>query len=102
MEWCKKCNSPIFDFDEKKHTCPPVFKIICDEYDPDDEHEVYATDYAEAVELWAEWYDSEDTPTIAADNDTMVVRVRRFDEHTWKTYKVTGEFRAHYNAEPVK
>ena len=102
-DWCKKCGAFVFDCEKDAHICPPLHFVVCDEYDPDHEFKAYARDYEAAVEKWAEWYDEEDGPTIAEGmgDVEMVVRVKLWNEHTWKTYKVSGEFQAHYSATPV-
>ena len=103
IEWCKTCGSMIL-FPEKGHTCPPKFEVW---YPDEGETEFcaktfYAFDPEEAVEKWAEWYDSQDgVPVIAEGKVSPRVCVRRAGEEAVETHVVCGEFQATYHSNEV-
>lgn len=76
-----------------------MYEVVCDEFDPEEVFEVYASDVEAAVEKWAEEFDREDTPDIA-DGSTYKVHVKAPNGvSSW--WEVSGEWIADYTASQI-
>lgn len=97
LEWCKICGKPMFESDGP-HTCPPLFHVMCDEYDQGNEQFYHAKTHEDAIKKWAHWYECKEGPKIVSGmGDLRVkVRARRFDEKDWKEFFVSGEWVPEY------
>lgn len=83
------------------HKCPPRWDIYCPENgdEPDHARSFYAIDAEAAAEKWAERYDEYDEPSIARQDFTPTVCVRRYGtDDVWERWTVSGEYVPQYYA----
>ena len=106
MPFCENCGEHYFasvvNPDLFKHVCPPFWRVVCPEYDgttdPSEGRRIRARSAEQAVEAWAEWFDSSDWSYTIAKGDEVEVYAQRDGFKAVHVLTVRGESEPVYHA----
>ncbi len=96
---CERCG--CYDF-ASRHKCDPFFRVHLEDWHGEgaDGDKVFASDFEEAAEKWADWYDQGAGDYTVVGGDDVTVTVKDEAGET-RRIKVSGEATRSYTANVV-